>query len=452
MARQHKDDRSVLNYEVVSPTLWRMIRNLLGALPLALWACTPPATQLTTWHKDVQPIVQRKCGTCHSAGNIAPFSLQTLADWKAVEPSALEAIRSGRMPPFPGRTTCAEYAPTQALSAEHQAVIEKWVAEGSVEGTEAQFVALPGAADRLTRVDLSLPMKEAFTPTQTPDEYRCFLIDWPYDVAKYITGYELRPGVKAMVHHADIFFLNPSHVADWQARDDADPGPGWECYSIPIGQEGGWIGTYVPGNRGVDFPEGSGLKVPVGAKIYIQIHYNTLGGQVRPDVSTLDLRLEDKVKKIAGVQAVSDPRWITQRTMGIAADQKDVTHRFDIDPTMFSSIINQNFIDGRPLKLYATTMHLHQLGQSASLQILRADGGTTCAVDVPKWDFHWQLAYTLKDPIVINPGDQLSVSCTWDNTAQNQPLINGTRVTPRDRNWGARTQDEMCVAGIYVTQ
>jgi hypothetical protein len=53
---------------------------------------------------------------------------------------------------------------------------------------------------------------------------------------------------------------------------------------------------------------------------------------------------------------------------------------------------------------------------------------------------------------VINPGDQLSVSCTWDNTAENQPVINGQRVTPRDRNWGARTQDEMCVAGIYVTQ
>ena len=92
--------------------------------------------------------------------------------------------------------------------------------------------------------------------------------------------------------------------------------------------------------------------------------------------------------------------------MAIPAGQKDVTHTFDIDPTMFSSIINQNFVDGRPLKLYATTMHLHQLGQVAKLEILRADGSTTCAVDIPKWDFHWQLAYTLKEPIVINPGDR----------------------------------------------
>lgn len=426
-----------------------MNRALLFSV--ALWGCTP-APAVTSWHRDVAPIVQRKCATCHEPGNIAPFALQTLADWKAVEPLALEAIRSGRMPPFPGRASCADYAPTQALGDEQRAVIEQWVAEGSVEGSAADFVPLPGAPDRLTRVDLSLPMKEPFTPTQSPDEYRCFLIDWPYDVPKYITGYELRPGRKAMVHHADLFFLNPAVVAEWEQRDAADPAPGWECYSIPIGQEGAWIGTYVPGNRGVDFPEGTGLKVPVGAKIYVQVHYNTLAGERGPDLSTLDLRLEDKVRKIAGVQAVSDPNWITQRTMAIPANQKDVTHRFDIDPTRFSSIINQGFVDGRPLKLYATTMHLHQLGQAAKLEILRADGGTTCAVDIPTWDFHWQLAYTMREPLVINPGDQLSVSCTWDNTAANQPVLDGARVSPRDRNWGARTEDEMCVAGIYVTQ
>lgn len=42
--------------------------------------------------------------------------------------------------------------------------------------------------------------------------------------------------------------------------------------------------------------------------------------------------------------------------------------------------------------------------------------------------------------------------CTWDNTAENQPVIDGQRVTPKTRKWGARTEDEMCVAGIYVTQ
>jgi Copper type II ascorbate-dependent monooxygenase, C-terminal domain len=416
------------------------------------WFMGCGAASPTTWHKDVEPLIERKCGTCHSPGNIAPFSLKSLADFTAKEEAALDAIRTGRMPPFPGRQSCAEYSPTQALSEAEKQTIEKWVADGKREGNPAEFQSLPGAPDKLTRVDVSLPMKEPFLPTQAPDQYRCFLIDWPYDVPKFITGYQMRPGQQNLVHHADIFFLNPAVVAEWQARDAAQAGPGWECYDVPLGAEGSWIGTYVPGNRGVDFPAGTGLKVPPGTKIYIQVHYNTVTGPLQPDVSTLDLRLEDRVQKYAGVQALSDPNWILKRSMTIPANQKDVAHSYAIDPTFYASVINEGFVSGVPLKLYATTMHMHQLGQSARLEVERPDGSKSCAVDIPKWDFHWQLAYSLKEPIVINPGDKLKVTCVYDNTAQNQPLINGTQAQSKTRNWGTRTQDEMCVAGIYVTQ
>jgi hypothetical protein len=419
---------------------------------LALTACAPTGPQPLTWHKDVAPIIQRKCGTCHVAGGIAPFSLNTFAEWQEMKVPALTEMRAGRMPPFPGRPDCANYQPTLALSAEQRDTIEQWVDEGEKEGDPSTFAALPGMEDRLTRVDLSLPMKEPFTPTRPLDEYRCFLIDWPYDVPMYITGYQLRPGRQNIVHHADIFYLNPLVVSEWEQRDAADPAPGWECYSIPIGQEGGWIGTYVPGNRGVDFPAESGLKIPVGSKIYFQVHYNMTHAPAGPDVSTLDLRIESRVRKQAGVFALSDPAWISQKTMTIPAYQKDVTHTFSLEMADFASIINPAFTDGAPMKLYATTMHLHELGQAASLTLERTDGSKACAVDIPKWDFDWQLAYSMKEPITILTKDKLKVSCTWDNTAEHQPVINGVKAIPKDRNWGTRTQDEMCVAGIYVTQ
>ncbi len=405
-----------------------------------------------TWYRDVQPIVQRKCGTCHEEGGIGPFPLKTLADWKAVEPLALAAIREGRMPPFPARTDCAEYAPTQQLPAEYRETIEKWVAAGEPEGDPKTFKELPGAADRLTRVDLSLPLSVPFTPTEAPDQYRCFLVDWPVKDPMFVTGYELRPGVKDIVHHADIFFIHPDAAAAWQAKDDADPAPGWECYDIPFADEGGWIGTWVPGLRGVDFHEGTGLRIPVGGKIYVQVHYNIPQGNDRADVSTLDLRLENRVETPAGVQAVSDPSWLTQHTMTIPANEKDVTHNFIVDPTLLAPLISRTFTGNKPMTLYATTMHLHQLGESAYLKVHHADGGTDCVVDIPKWDFHWQLSYTLANPVRITPGDKIEVSCTWDNTQANQPILNGTQVLSKTRNWGARTQDEMCVGGIYVTE
>jgi len=425
-----------------------MNARVLSSLVVLSFGCTPPAK--VTWHRDVAPIVERKCGTCHQEGGVAPFSLGSLAEWNTYEAASLASIRAGRMPPFPATTECAQYSPTQALLPEQREVLESWLASGKPEGDVKDFRPLAGAPDKLTRVDVSVPMPEAFTPTKSPDEYRCFLLDWPFTDTRYITGYELRPGQKSMLHHADLFFINPSFVAEWAARD-TDPGPGWECYDIPFGRVGGWIGTYVPGMRGNEFPAGTGLRVPPGAKVFLQMHYNALAGKAGPDQSTLDLRLETRVQKVAGVQALSDPKWLS-RQMRIPAGKKDVTHRFDVDPTPLASIISEDFIDGRPMKLYATTMHLHQLGQSAKFEVLHPDGTSTCIVDIPKWDFHWQLAYTLSTPVVVNPGDQLSVQCTFDNTAENQPIVNGVKVTPRDRNWGSRTEDEMCVGGILVSQ
>jgi hypothetical protein len=427
-----------------------MTARVLGSLLLMLlgFGCTPAAK--VTWHRDVAPIVERKCGTCHQEGGVAPFSLGSLAEWSQYEAASLAAIRAGRMPPFPAKLECAQYTPTQALLPDQREVIDAWLASGKPEGDARDFRPLPGTPDKLTRVDVSVSMPEAFTPTKSPDEYRCFLIDWPFTDTRFITGYELRPGQKSMLHHADLFFINPSFVAQWASRD-TDPGPGWECYDIPFGREGQWIGTYVPGMRGNEFPPGTGLRVPPGAKVFLQMHYNALAGQAGPDQSVLDLRLEKRVQKVAGIQALSDPKWLS-RQMRIPAGKKDVLHRFDVDPTPLASIISEDFVDGRPMKLYATTMHLHQLGQSARFEVLHPDGTSTCIVDIPKWDFHWQLAYTLTTPVVVNPGDQLSVQCTFDNTAENQPFLNGVKVTPRDRNWGSRTEDEMCVGGILVSQ
>ena len=89
------------------------------------------------------------------------------------------------------------------------------MAAGAPEGDPKTFKELPGAPDRLTRVDLSLPLSTPFTPNESPDQYRCFLVDWPITEPQFVTGYELRPGAASLVHHADIFFIHPDAAATW---------------------------------------------------------------------------------------------------------------------------------------------------------------------------------------------------------------------------------------------
>ena len=52
----------------------------------------------------------------------------------------------------------------------------------------------------------------------------------------------------------------------------------------------------------------------------------------------------------------------------------------------------------------------------------------------------------------VNPGDQFVLECHWDNSAANQPVLEGQRIEPRDLNWGEGTHDEMCLTGFYLTQ
>lgn len=440
-----------MSLEIVTARL-----QLAAVLAVALCACGEKKPEPVTFHKDIEPLLKDRCGDCHVQGGIGPFPLQTYADFMAQKEAVLGAMQMRIMPPWPARRDCHDYAPDGTLSDEQIALVKNWAAAGALEGDPKQFVASTEAKLSLSRVDFSVSMPEAFTPTGNPDEYRCFILDWPSTetAVKYITGFAFKPGVPSMVHHADLFYINPEYVSKFQQKDDADPGQGYQCYSFPNPvDEGAWIGTFVPGSRGMDFPEGTGLGLKPGSKFLIQMHYNTqFSGGAKPDVSTLQLSLATHIRHISSVQAFADLNWISNQTMDIPAGNPDVMHRYQLDPTPYLSLANDGFTDGQPVKLYAATLHMHQLGKSAKVEIMRADGGVDCLADVPKWDFHWQLPYTLAAPVVVNPGDQVAVECHWDNSASNQPISNGVQQPPRDVNWGPNTTDEMCVAGIYISQ
>lgn len=423
-----------------------------GRLPflavLGAAACAAPPDPKPTWNRDVGPLLQAKCGGCHVSGGIAPFALGAYGEVLAMAEPVRSAVISRVMPPWPAAKSCAEYDPDGSLTDEQVSMIDAWLSDGAMEGDPRDFKPLALPQNALSRVDLVVPMTQPFAPTRSPDEYRCFVLDWPKAEATYITGYALEPGNAAMIHHADIFFINPSHAAEYRALDP--DGAGYTCYNLPV-LEGGWIGTFVPGNRGVDFPAESGLKIEPGSKIFIQTHYNTAFTGRQPDLSKLNLRLEAKVRKPAIVEALADLRWM-QGDMPIPAYAKDTLHDFEDDPTLYISAFNRAFVDGVAVKVWAGTLHMHAMGSKAKFEIVRKDGTRECINDIPAWQFHWQLPYSLAAPKTVNPGDKLRVECHWDNSQENQPYVDGVRRTPRDLNWGSRTEDEMCVAGVYLTQ
>jgi hypothetical protein len=106
---------------------------------------------------------------------------------------------------------------------------------------------------------------------------------------------------------------------------------------------------------------------------------------------------------------------------------------------------------GEPFIVHSAGLHMHYLGTAGSLAVARDGGGEDCMLRIDEWDFDWQGGYTLTEPLRVTPADTLRISCTWDNSAENQPVVGGAVIEPQDVQWGEGTTDEMCLGVLYVT-
>jgi hypothetical protein len=427
-------------------------------------AAVSACTAHPTYYQDVQPIIEAKCEGCHNPQGIGPFPLQTAAQVIAEKALIKSVVSSRTMPPWPPSSSCNSFAADRSLSDAQINTITQWIDQGTVLGDEkSQKTAAPTVG--MSRVDLTLQAPQPFTPLLSPDDYRCFLLDWTPTTARYVTGFGVKPGDAQIVHHAIAYIVNPSQVAMYQALDGTDGHPGWTCFGGPEGtsmpnQSGGgfgslktqWMGAWAPGAPGMDFPADTGILVQPGSKIILQIHYNTSNTPPAPDQTTISVELADSVRRPAYMMPFTNSSWV-KGGMSIPANAPDTMYNYAIDPTPYLSVISNGlFTDNEPVDVYMSFMHMHTRGSSILGRIDRADGTNQCLLDVPKWNFSWQGGYMFSQPSTLKPGDQLYLECHWNNTAANQPFVNGVQVTPHELNWGETTEDEMCLEILYLTQ
>jgi hypothetical protein len=434
-----------------------MNRLAFFSVVLAAAACgvSPAPAAAPTWHKDIAPMVERSCSGCHQAGGIAPFQLNTLEQVTKMGAAVRAAVEAKRMPPFLASPDCTEYLDDPSLSDEEIATFGKWFDAGAPEGELGTAVNRLEASGGLTRVDLSLQMPVDYVPKGT-DDYRCFVIDWPYETTKYVTGFRARPGNASTVHHAIGFLIPPDKAAIYQQLDAAEEGVGYTCFGgAGNGNDRGigWVGAWAPGGAGNMYAEGTGLPVKPGSKIVLQVHYNSRSENPGPDRTTIELALADEVRHKAVLTPFTNPEWSAGMGMEIPAFQKEVTHAWGLDPTPYMGLMTNGLIaSNQAVKIHMTSLHQHLLGTKNKLWIKHADGTNTCLLDIPQWDFHWQRNYQLQRAKVLRPGDQLMLSCTWDNSAEHQPVLGGIKQQSRDVKWGENTTDEMCLGVVYVTE
>ena len=393
------------------------------------------SSDVPTWSEDVQPIFARSCDGCHGAGVAAAGgpSLPDHAAAKAMAPAIATVVANRTMPPWHNDSTCREYVGDFSLSDAEIDTIVQW-AEGGAPAGPARAPQTDGAwaPPTLDRVDLTLVPAGPVEMRAAPDDYRCVLIEWPYTEDVWVTGFEVRPDNLATVHHVIPFLIEPGDADTYRALDAADPGEGYTCYGGPGGDIDSlartrWLGSWAPGSGATVLPEGFGLRVPPGSLVALQLHYNGDGTE-GPDQSAVDLRIEESPQRWADVQPWTDIAWVAGLGMEIPAGTTGVSHTFRYTAQR-----------GDRFAFRSASLHMHQLGRAAEMKVLRANGDEECLVRTDRWDFNWQRSADFATPVEVAPGDEIVLSCTWDNPGS------------ADVGWGEGTGDEMCLGVTLIT-
>jgi hypothetical protein len=453
-----------------------------------------------TYYRDVAPILDSKCTTCHRLGGIAPFSLTSAADARAHADGILRMTRAGAMPPWMPGADSPPYLgqDRRRLTAAELDTLARWVAAGAPAGDKADLHAKPilgaGLTGPGTTVTLAPP--KAYTPHAAGggfDDYHCFLLDPKLKRDMYVTGALIRPQRTGIVHHVILYETSGAQAAAAQQLNAANHGQGWTCFGGPnlppdltgpdsfdrLGQPP-WVAAWTPGHTTNALPSGTGVLLRRGAKIVMQVHYN-LFEVAGPDRSQAQLRLRPATTRLTPLHTqlipapveLPCPDGVTGAQCSRQQALQDEATKYGAEaafiPTALLRICNETLADfphsvgvgtaittscdravTRSETIYGVAGHMHLRGRDISIVLDPGTAKQQTLLHIPAWDFHWQDAYYLQHPIAVGPGDTVRVRCTFDNSTADQPVVGGKQLTPRYVLWGEGTTDEMCLGLLQV--
>ena len=375
--------------------------------------------------RDVAPIFVEQCQACHREGGIAPWAMTNYQMLQGFAPAIKEAIVSKRMPP--GQID-RKYAGTivnhRTLSNREVDTIVAWIDAGApVEGdadplTETTYSTsewVHGEPDMIIEVPpQEIPAFGTMGPNAIP--YRYTSVDLGLTEDKWLRGSQFLPSEPTVMHH----MLNTVQV----------PGEGRGSLLGAQGEgqqnmDNATISAYVPGGDPDYYDENTGGLLKAGSVVNLQLHY-TPDGTARTDRARIGLYFHDEgvvpEERMAGDCACIFPNNWTP------------IPPFDPNFVQTAEITLKNDIN-----LHTFLPHMHFRGKSMRAKAIYADGTEEELIDIPKYDYAWQLSYTWKEPKFIPAGTRLFVEGAFDNSVDNPMNPDPAREVP----WGQMSEDEM---------
>ncbi len=236
-----------------------------------IFTFTDSNAQVPDWSSKIAAIVYDNCGSCHRAGSIAPFPLETYVDFTYNATGILESVNNRSMPPWPPDPAYRRLAHERILSANEIQLINDFINGGMPTGDLANAPSFPifnnnsqvGVPDTVLQTS-------AYTVSMSTDEYRNFSYPSNFNSEKQFRAIEVIPGNLEVVHHVLMYWDTTGNCA---ALDAADPNPGYSGFGGVGSNEAQLIGAWVPGSVPTVFPDAFAIQIPANADIVLQFHY-----------------------------------------------------------------------------------------------------------------------------------------------------------------------------------
>ncbi|MFO0807456.1 MAG: redoxin domain-containing protein [Gemmataceae bacterium] len=397
-----------------------------------------------TYHRDVQPVLQAHCQSCHRPGAVGPFSLMTYGQAVNWATDIKEYAQARKMPPWKP----VEVLPTthdRRLPEKDIATLVKWVDLGMPQGDPQDAPPPATFSDgwHLGQPDLVLTVPAEFVVGPSgADLFRVFVLPTGLMEDKFVTAYEVKPGNARVVHHTLNFIDTAGAARELEAQEKSKPlegeydrGPG---YSVRMGvgiRPRGAVGGWAPGQVPTYLPEGTGYFLPKNSDLVLQVHYHRTG-KVEKDKTSVGLYFAKKpVEKAMQGLAVGLANPLDLLTFAIPAGNDHF-------------VVKRSLWTAEDCTLYSVLPHMHLIGRSVKLTMTPPQGATKSLIAIADWDYNWQETYYFKEPLRVPAGTRFDIEAVYDNSTKN---LNNPNDPPKPVRFGEQTTNEMCFGFLGVT-
>jgi hypothetical protein len=361
----------------------------------------------TSYVSDVAPILSKNCLGCHRMGGIAPFAMDSWSVVSGWSPMIKEVLLNKRMPPGQVDSTIGSFKNGRALSAEELATLVRWIDAGTPKD---------GESDPLTKVvddndqwafgepDHIIELPPQTVPAIGPVDFSTVVLATGLDENKWLRASQLMPGDKRVLHHAELFVASqsPKDQSSGQTQPSINSLP---PYYVARDPDIATFSPFAPGDEPIESPSNTGGVLAKDAGIVVQLHYGVIGREVA-DKSRLGLWFH-------GDATPPKERMATECICLPPAQWKNIPARTADFTAQATLTLEKNAY------LYSVLPRLHYRGNSIRLDAELPSGEIEPLLNIPKYNYNWQINYQFASPKFIPAGTKLIARARYDNSSRN---------------------------------